>query len=31
MNSDERFDRELRDTLRDFRENPRKFLWVKIF
>ena len=23
--------RELRDTLRDFRENPRKYLWVKIF
>jgi hypothetical protein len=23
--------RELRDTLREFRENPRKFLWVKIF
>ena len=23
--------RELRDTLREFRENPRKFLWLKIF
>jgi phospholipid/cholesterol/gamma-HCH transport system substrate-binding protein len=23
--------RELRDTLREFRENPRKYLWLKIF
>jgi phospholipid/cholesterol/gamma-HCH transport system substrate-binding protein len=23
--------RELRDTLREFRQNPRKFLWVKVF